>query len=196
VQVASLGVQVHGGMGFVEEAGAAQHLRDARITTIYEGTTAIQALDLIGRKIMRDGGAAAAELTAEIRATAQAMSEQTGAELDWAALTAQVTDAALMIEETTAWLLAQNGHEPQAAAVTILELLGIALGAWAMCDSALSTAQRLAKGQGGAPARARLNTVVFYMTNVFPQARGLQTIATQGAASVLTLQAADFGVSA
>ena len=70
VEIASTGVQVHGGMGFIEETGAAQHLRDARITTIYEGTTAIQANDLVGRKIARDGGEAAGRLIATLRATA------------------------------------------------------------------------------------------------------------------------------
>ena len=78
IDVASLGVQVHGGMGFIEETGAAQHYRDARILTIYEGTTAIQANDLIGRKTVRDGGATAQALLAQIDQTIAALAERDG----------------------------------------------------------------------------------------------------------------------
>ncbi|MGR1582143.1 acyl-CoA dehydrogenase [Thalassobius sp. S69A] len=196
VHSASLGVQVHGGMGFVEETGAAQHLRDARITTIYEGTTGIQALDLVGRKIIRDKGQAAQEVIADMRASAQALAAQDTAGTDWAALSAAVTEAADIVAELTDWLVAQNSHEPQAAAATILELFGIALGAWAMGDAALMAAKRIENGQGSASLTAKLNIAVFYLSNVFPQARGLQKIAMAGAADVLSLQAADFGVPA
>lgn len=196
VQTASLGVQVHGGMGFVEETGAAQHLRDARITTIYEGTTGIQALDLVGRKIIRDNGQAAQEVIADMRTSAQALAAQSTAGTDWSALSATVTEAADILAALTDWLITQNGHEPQAAAATILELFGIALGAWAMGDAALMAAKRIENGQGSANLTATLNIAVFYLSNVFPQARGLQTIAMAGAADVLSLQAADFGVPA
>ena len=194
VSSASYGVQVHGGMGFVEETGAAQHLRDARITTIYEGTTGIQALDLVGRKIARDKGEAAREIIAEMRKSADALAQMTAPGADWAALSRGVAEAAHLMSETTDWLISQNGHEPQAAAVSVLELFGITLGAWAMGDAALHAAKRIADGRGSKALSAKLNFAGFYMTNVFPQARGLQQIAMAGAGNVLTLQSADFGV--
>ncbi|THD75058.1 acyl-CoA dehydrogenase [Thalassobius vesicularis] len=194
VSSASYGVQVHGGMGFVEETGAAQHLRDARITTIYEGTTGIQALDLVGRKIARDKGEAAREIIAEMRKSADALAQMTAPGADWAALSRGVAEAAHLMSETTDWLVSQNGHEPQAAAVSVLEMFGITLGAWAMGDAALHAAKRIADGRGSKALSAKLNFAGFYMTNVFPQARGLQQIAMAGAGNVLTLQSADFGV--
>src|SRR5580700_6808202 len=90
--VASLGIQVHGGMGFIEETGAAQYYRDARILTIYEGTTAIQANDLVGRKTARDGGAIAKTLLAEVHATAQQLAASQQADLK--AIAIQLSDAA------------------------------------------------------------------------------------------------------
>ena len=192
VHSASLGVQVHGGMGFIEETGAAQHLRDARITTIYEGTTGIQSLDLIGRKILRDRGQAAAELVADMRASAAALAAAQGSLADWAGLSAHVREAAERVEAVTAWLLAQNGHEPQAAAVNVLELFGIALGAWAMGDAALAAARRLEGGAQGGHLTAKLNLVAFYMASVLPAAQALQKVITEGSASVLNLQAQDF----
>ena len=196
VHSASLGVQVHGGMGYIEETGAAQHLRDARITTIYEGTTGIQALDLIGRKIIRDSGLAASELVADMRASAAALAVTTGPGADWQALGAQVSDAADAVETVAQWLVAQNGHEPLAAAVNVLELFGIALGAWAMGDSALFAARRIAAGQGSAHLESKLNVVAFYMANVLPMAQALQAVSVGGAASVLNLNASDFGAVA
>ncbi|MCV2881253.1 acyl-CoA dehydrogenase [Actibacterium sp. XHP0104] len=196
VNSASLGVQIHGGMGYIEETGAAQHLRDARITTIYEGTTGIQSLDLVGRKIIRDRGAAALELVAEMRETATALAARNGSGVEWAGMAAAVEDAAKMIEETTNWLVAQNGHEPLAAAVNVLEMFGIALGAWAMGDAALAAATRIENGRGSAHLTAKLSVVRFYFANVFPLARALQAIATSGAGSVLDLGPEDLGAIA
>lgn len=196
IENASLGVQVHGGMGYVEETGAAQHLRDARITTIYEGTTGIQALDLVGRKIQRDGGVAAKELVSDMRATAKALGEQTSAHADWAMLCATIMDAADTVEDLTDWLLAQNGSEPLAGAVTILECFGICLGAWAMGDAAISAATRLEQGRSPAHAQAKLKIVHFYIKNVLPKAASLSATVKGGAGSVLDLTAADFGVEA
>uniref|UniRef100_UPI003562B48B acyl-CoA dehydrogenase n=1 Tax=Actibacterium sp. TaxID=1872125 RepID=UPI003562B48B len=196
VHSSSLGVQVHGGMGYIEETGAAQHLRDARITTIYEGTTGIQSLDLVGRKIIRDRGQAALEIVADMRASAEALAAQTAPGADWAGLSASVNEAANMVEETSNWLIQQNGHEPSAAAVNVLELFGIALGAWAMGDAALHAAKRIADGRGSAHLKAKLNIVRFYFANVFPLASAIQTVATQGANSVLDLTPADLGAVA
>lgn len=195
VDTASLGVQIHGGMGYIEETGAAQHLRDARITTIYEGTTGIQALDLIGRKIMRDKGTAVSEIVAEMRTTATQLADQKSDAADWAALNAAVSGSADMIEEVTQWILAQSGFEPHAVATQILELFGIALGAWSMADAALSAAQRIDAGTGTEYHPAKLKTVAFYMANVLPQASALKAVITQASASILDLKASDFGAA-
>ncbi|MHA6327310.1 acyl-CoA dehydrogenase [Roseivivax sp. CAU 1753] len=196
VEIASLGIQVHGGMGYVEETGAAQYLRDARITTIYEGTTGIQALDLIGRKIMRDRGKAAFEIVADMRVSAKAIADHPGSNADWAALGGVVEKAADLIETVTNWILAQNGHEPQAVATDVLELFGIALGAWAMGDAALHAGRRIEAGTGTAFHDTKIRTADFYMVNVFPQAEALSTVITEAAMSILNLKAGDFGAAA
>lgn len=196
VQTASLGIQVHGGMGYVEETGAAQYLRDARITTIYEGTTGIQALDLIGRKILRDRGKAALEIVRDMRATALVLADQQGSSADWTALGGVVNGSADLIENVTNWILEQNGHEPQAVATDVLELFGIALGAWAMGDAALSAGRHVEGGSGTAYHDAKMKTVKFYMANVVPHANALSTIITGAAPSILNLKANDFGAAA
>ncbi|WP_330628239.1 acyl-CoA dehydrogenase (plasmid) [Thioclava litoralis] len=206
LSTASLGVQVHGGMGYIEETGAAQHLRDARITSIYEGTTGIQALDLVGRKIALDKGAAAFALVADMRASAARL-EQAGLEWanperaapdgpDWARLAAQVNEAAALVEEVTQWIIGQNGQEPQASACAVLELFGLCLGAWAMGDAAYHAAKRLAAGRQTAHARAKLAMADFYMAQCFPMARALRRMVEDGAASILALEPEDFAIGA
>ena len=196
IHSASLGLQIHGGMGYIEETGAAQHLRDARITTIYEGTTGIQSLDLIGRKIMRDRGQAARELVADMRASARAIAVRHCDAADWWSLATGVIEAADLVDDVTDWLLAQNGYEPQAAAASVLELFGIALGAWAMGDAALGAARRIEAGNATDHMRAKLNIVAFYMANVFPTVRALRSVIRGGPQSVLALSARDFGSAA
>lgn len=120
IEVASLGVQVHGGMGFVEETGAAQYYRDARITTIYEGTTGIQALDLMGRKIVREQGVTMKALLEEMRATVQQLSA-------FADIQAALQTAINALAEATDWLLTHYNANPKAAAsgaVAYLKLAG------------------------------------------------------------------------
>ncbi|WP_321367511.1 acyl-CoA dehydrogenase [uncultured Celeribacter sp.] len=195
VHAASLGVQIHGGMGYIEETGAAQHLRDARITTIYEGTTGIQALDLVGRKIKRDNGTAARELVAEMKATAEALKACQGGEADWAALATMVEEAAGIVGDLTDWLVAQNGSEPLSAAVNILETFGVCLGAWVMGDAAMAAAKRISEDRAVPHAKAKLNMVRFYATNVFPTAAALHAIAKSGNRATLALEASDFALA-
>ncbi|MFV0301570.1 MAG: acyl-CoA dehydrogenase [Paracoccus sp. (in: a-proteobacteria)] len=182
VETASLGVQVHGGMGYVEETGAAQHFRDARITTIYEGTTGIQSLDLIGRKILRDGGRAARELVADMRATGN-----DGA-TDMAAL---ATEAADMIDAVVDWLLQQDQQVALASATNVMEMFGLCAGAWVMADAARAASARIAAGQDDAHLRAKLRLARVYATHVFPRARACRDIALNGTADILDLPAAD-----
>lgn len=192
VETASLGVQVHGGMGYIEETGAAQFLRDARITTIYEGTTGIQALDLVGRKIMRDKGVAAKELVADIRASAAALYAMDGDAMDWAGMGAAVEQAANLIENTTDWLLLQKDQVPSAVAVDTLHLFGVALGAWTMGDAALKAAQRIIRGDGAARLHAKLNMARFYMDYVLPEGLTLEKRIRTASAAISGLEIHDF----
>ena len=122
MDIASLGIQVHGGMGFVEDTGAAQVLRDARIAPIYEGTNGIQAIDLVSRKLFRDGGAEMQALIAEVRAT----DPRLGA-------------AATALEQATAWMLDRGQKDPaaaQASAAAYLDAAGWTLGGWMLARAA------------------------------------------------------------
>ncbi len=171
-EIASIGVQVHGGMGFIEETGAAQHLRDARILPIYEGTNGIQARDLVGRKIAKDGGEAMLGLVAEMRALAQEMANAPGDDL--AAIRSALSASADALEDATRWV-AQSVKVELAAAlagsVPFLRLAGTALGGWLLARSALAAQARLA-GRDGDPAflEAKLVTARFYAEVVLPPA--------------------------
>ncbi|RDS98065.1 acyl-CoA dehydrogenase, partial [Burkholderia contaminans] len=131
--VASLGVQVHGGMGFIEETGAAQYYRDARILAIYEGTTAIQANDLVGRKTMRDGGAVAKALIAEIGDTVAALGKLDGAAA--ASVKAQLEKGAKALSSVVDYVVANVKQDPNAVfagSVPYLKLAGVVLCGWQM----------------------------------------------------------------
>ncbi|MEZ5840018.1 MAG: acyl-CoA dehydrogenase [Hyphomicrobiales bacterium] len=195
---ASLGVQVHGGMGFIEETGAAQHLRDARITTIYEGTTGIQSLDLVGRKLIRDGGAAAAELVADMQASLAAIDEGAGQGIDWAGQKKMLGEAIEAIGAATEWLLTRahnNIAETHASAANVLELFGVSMGAWAMADAAVAAARRLNNGEDAAHLKTKLRIAEFYRGQVFPMVHGLKLAVTTGAADILALSADDLGAT-
>jgi len=155
VVVASAGVQVHGGMGFIEETGAAQYYRDVRITPIYEGTTAIQANDLVNRKILRDQGAVARQVLAEVARNAATLRQAADGTL--AAIGAAMAEAESAASQSVAWLLtagAQDPRLPAAAAVPLLMLLGTVLGGHQMARAAAIAQQRLSDGAGDrAPLR-------------------------------------------
>ena len=196
---ASLGVQVHGGMGFIEETGAAQMLRDARITTIYEGTTGIQSLDLIGRKLIRDQGQAMTELLADMQATADRLAAGRIEGANQASLQAMLVEAIATLREATDWVLAsaqRDGQLPQASATAMLDLCGNCLGAWAMVDAAIAASGRVASGQGADHAASLLRLADFYALQVFPQARAARAQVLGGAEAVLALTAADLGAVA
>lgn len=194
IQVASLGLQVHGGMGYVEETGVAQHLRDARITTIYEGTTGIQSLDLIGRKILRDKGAAVAEIVTDMRASADALKAANGEAGNWAMLSDTVAQGADAVEKATAWVLESAKDvpgAPLASAVNVLELFFIAFGAWAMGDAALAAAKQIADGDNLAGAQSKIRLAEFFALQVFPDTNARLSAAMNGAEAVLGLSVDD-----
>jgi 3-(methylthio)propanoyl-CoA dehydrogenase len=171
-EIASTGVQIHGGMGFIEETGAAQHLRDARILPIYEGTNGIQARDLVGRKIAKDGGETMLALVAEMRALADEMKAAPGDDL--AAIRDATVASAAALEDATRWV-AQSVKADLVAAlagsVPFLRLAGTALGGWLLARSALVAQTKLAAREGD-PAflEAKLITARFYAEVVLPPA--------------------------
>jgi len=184
IDIASLGVQVHGGMGYIEETGAAQHLRDARITAIYEGTTAIQANDLIGRKIAREKGATILAIIADMRAaTAQLDS-------DLAGIGARQQAAIAALEKAVNWLVATFSADPKAAhagAVPFLYLFGIVAGGWQMGRAAVIARSKLAAGESDPFWAAKLATTRFYADHFLTQAAGLAESVVAGAAGTLEL---------
>ncbi len=192
VEIASIGVQVHGGVGFIEETGAAQHLRDARITPIYEGTTGIQANDLVGRKIARDGGKVARAMIAEMRDVAGRL-----ADADLAPLREPFVAAVAALERCVEWVVATHGSDPQATAagaVPLLRLFGITAGGWQISRAALVSQEKIAGGDNADRDfyAAKLGTARFYADHVLPQASGLAHAAMHGAAGVLALDEAWF----
>jgi alkylation response protein AidB-like acyl-CoA dehydrogenase len=188
VEVASLGVQVHGGMGFIEETGVAQHFRDSRITPIYEGTTAIQANDLIGRKIARDGGAAAKRVIADMRMLERGLRE-TPALAAAAAVFAESVGALERSVEYVVSRYASDFKQVSVGAVPLLKLFGIVAGGWQLLRSAAIAGERLAgAGESSLPGnfyRAKIETAGFYAHHVLSQAPGLAHSIVHGAAEAL-----------
>ena len=165
-EVTSLGVQVHGGMGFIEETGAAQFMRDARITTIYEGTTGIQANDLVGRKFLRDGGAEMYRLLEEMR---QDLALIVGVS-DFESMAQDLEVAINRLDATCHWLLehAQDGLLTGGVAFNFMMGVGTIVAGWLMAKSALVASQKLAEDQDF--YGAKIITVRFYFAQVLPRA--------------------------
>ena len=191
-EVAALGVQVHGGMGFIEETGAAQILRDARITTIYEGTNGIQALDLVGRKMLRDGGQALGEVLREMEALDDKLAAA-GAPLTTmrAALQTGVRalrDSARVILEGSA----KDENLAGAAAFNFLMLFGTVAGAWQMARAALVAAKGRSTRSEARFLEAKLATARFYADQILPRAQTYASAVAAGSASVMALDEEDF----
>ncbi|HMV19094.1 MAG TPA: acyl-CoA dehydrogenase C-terminal domain-containing protein [Rhodocyclaceae bacterium] len=186
------GVQVHGGMGFIEETGAAQYMRDARIITIYEGTTAIQANDLIGRKTAKEGGKSMQQLLADIAETGAALRASGNDQLK--TIAEALGDGIAALDEATQWLLANYDATPQAAhagSVPFLKLTGIVVGAWLLARSAAIAAQRLDQADA-AYYTAKLATATYFAQHVVPEANSYRDAIVNGAAAVLALDEALF----
>jgi hypothetical protein len=167
-EVTSIGIQVHGGMGYIEETGAAQHFRDARIMPIYEGTNGIQAADLVGRKLAHDGGQALAELCTEIRAEAR-----------HPAVIALV-DA---VEDIAAHLLAAGIDDRLAASSPFLTMSATAVCGWLMEREA-------GAASGDDPFLRRKRAVAaFYLDQIVPEALGLRAAAVANAATLFAIEA-------
>ncbi|HXH25158.1 MAG TPA: acyl-CoA dehydrogenase [Vicinamibacterales bacterium] len=194
VEVASTGIQVHGGMGFIEETGAAQHYRDARITPIYEGTNGIQALDLLGRKLLRDRGEAMRALIAEMRALDPELAATRGD--DFAAIRSGLAAGVDALAAATDWLLDASRSDPGAAtagATHYMRLTGAAVGGWLMARAALEAARRLAE-EADDPGflQAKLRTARFYAEQILPQGVALLTPIVRGGGTVMEFDEAQF----
>ncbi|WP_417468814.1 acyl-CoA dehydrogenase [Maricaulis sp.] len=179
VEVASMGIQIHGGMGYIEETGAAQHLRDARIAPIYEGTNAIQAMDLAGRKLNMQGGAAFTELYADIEQTIEACS--TSSHPDLPLLAERLEEGLDSLREAATWLAEADPADALAGATPFLTLAGEVVGGWMLCIGAVS-ARRRQKDKLGDPvfAAQRIALAGFYCESVLTLAHARVDDITMG----------------
>jgi alkylation response protein AidB-like acyl-CoA dehydrogenase len=197
IDVTSTGVQVHGGMGFIEETGAAQYYRDARILAIYEGTTAIQANDLVGRKTSRDGGAVAKGIIGQIHKTEAALAAAAGEYSDdLQAIHKRLVDGARALDDVVNYVVANIKTDIKgvfSGSVPYLKLAGIVLGGWQMARAALVAVDKLKAGDGDAQFyKAKIATARFYADHVLTQASSLRAAVVEGSAGVLALTEEQF----
>jgi len=188
IEVASLGVQVHGGMGFIEETGAAQYMRDSKILTIYEGTTAIQANDFVGRKTARDGGTAARAIVARIESTEQALA--TSANPDAQAFARRLTAARLAFLDAIAFIAGSAKSSPNAAfagSVPYLMLAGNLVGGWQLGRALLVAVDRIAAGADVPFMTAKIATARFYGDHILSKAQGIRDSIVDGADGCLAM---------
>ena len=185
LDVASLGVQVHGGMGYIEETGAAQYLRDAKILTIYEGTTAIQANDLVGRKTARDGGQTAKAIAQQIVGTEAALAQRGSAAA--VAMRKHLAAAREAFVEVVDFVAGQTKASPNAVfagSVPYLMLAGNLMAGWQMARALLVAEDKLATGENVAFMRAKITTARFYAEHILSRASGVRDSIVDGHAAV------------
>ena len=192
LEVTSLGVQVHGGMGFIEETGAAQYYRDAKILTIYEGTTAIQANDLVGRKTSRDGGQTARAIAGQIEVTEAELRAQGGAAA--LAVAKRLQAARLALLDVIDFVAGNSKASPNAVfagSVPYLMLAGNVVAGWQMARALLVAEQALASGDAGDFGadfmRAKITTARFYADHLLTKVPGIRDSIVEGADSVTAL---------
>ncbi len=185
-EITYLGVQVHGGMGFIEATGAAQHMRDARITTIYEGTTGIQANDLIGRKLARDNGATLKVVIGMMRQTQAAAA----ADSQLSRIAGALGEGVDALEDAASYVVTCFGTDVRtvaAGAVPFLRLMGIVSAGWMMARSALAARRQMASGSTDPFYPTKIASAEFFAANVLPAAPGLAKVVAGGGASVLAI---------
>ncbi|MBB1489513.1 acyl-CoA dehydrogenase [Oceanospirillum sediminis] len=190
-EITYLGVQIHGGMGFIEETGAAQHYRDARILTIYEGTTGIQALDLVGRKTLSNQGQVLAELLADIQETQTELSQHAELSEQAEALKSALDTA----QQARQWLLenAEDKTAPGSVSVHFMMLMGYLCGGWVMARSALKAQSLLEKSEGDPEfLQSKLITARFYSEHLLPRVYSHLATIKAGSHSVMALDEEQF----
>ncbi len=193
LEVTSLGVQVHGGMGFIEETGAAQYYRDAKILTIYEGTTAIQANDLVGRKTSRDGGTGAKAIAAQIEKTEAELAQRDSANAK--AVLKRLKAAREAFVDVVEFIAANTRSNPNAAfagSVPYLMLAGNLMAGWQLARSLMVAEDLSAKGQDVAFMQAKITTARFYADHILSRAPGTRDAIVEGAEAVTALAIESF----
>jgi alkylation response protein AidB-like acyl-CoA dehydrogenase len=188
LEVASLGVQVHGGMGFIEETGAAQHLRDAKILTIYEGTTAIQANDLVGRKTVRDGGRTALAIASRIAQTEAELQARDSVACH--AMARRLGAARVAFEDAVRFVAGQSKASPNAVfagSVPYLMLAGTVMAGWQMARALLAAEERLAAGEDTEFLQAKIVTARFYGDHILNRAGAMRDSICEGADAVTAM---------
>jgi 3-(methylthio)propanoyl-CoA dehydrogenase len=193
LDVASLGVQVHGGMGFIEETGAAQHLRDAKILTIYEGTTAIQANDLVGRKTARDGGAVAMAIAGQIETTEAELVAHGSAACK--RMAERLAAGRRAYTDAVAFVAGHTKAQPNAVfagSVPYLMLAGTVVAGWQMARALLVAEQALARGEDTAFMAAKIATARFYGDHILNKAPALRDSIVEGADAVTAMALESF----
>jgi hypothetical protein len=193
LDVASLGVQVHGGMGFIEETGAAQYLRDAKILSIYEGTTAIQANDLVGRKTARDGGQVAKAIAAQIATTEDELAARSSAVCQKMALRLRAGRLAFL--DAVDFVAGNTRAHPNAVfagSVPYLMLSGTVMAGWQMARALMVAEDRLAEGQDVDFMKAKIATARFYGDHILNKATALRDSIVDGSEAVTALALESF----
>jgi hypothetical protein len=187
-ELASIAIQVHGGVGYVEETGVAQILRDTRITTIYEGTTGIQANDLVGRKLLRDRGAALSALLAEIEAL---LPDLAAADGDLQSSSTALRRGIDACRDAVEFLIGHQDEDPDlagAVAVNLLLLIGTLLGGWQVARGALAARSRLAQDRADAAwLSAKVATAEFYAEHLMPRIDAYRTSIVAGSRTIMAL---------
>jgi hypothetical protein len=179
-EVTSLAIQIYGGMGFIEEAGVAQHYRDARITAIYEGTNGIQAMDLVGRKLGLRGGEAVSDLLSMIAMLDPALAK---AGDDLAGVRESLGEALTTLAQTTSWLMRHGMEDPRdalAGATPYLRMFSLVIAGWLMAKQGLAAHRMIEDGEDVDLAQAKLATAQFFGTQLLPQVQGLSAAVTAG----------------
>ncbi|VVO66714.1 3-methylmercaptopropionyl-CoA dehydrogenase [Pseudomonas fluorescens] len=190
IEVTSMSIQVHGGLGYIEESGVSQPLRDVRVSAIYEGTTSIQAHDLVERKLVRDGGAALRSWLSLIHLTLSQLNSRNDERLRVIERNLRVAVEAL--QGASEWILARypdNPAEMLGGSVSFLRLCGVIAGGWQMARAALIVSEKPGDSEF---ARRKIHSAQFYAAHILPQAAGLALVAKEGGASVMDLGGAAF----
>jgi alkylation response protein AidB-like acyl-CoA dehydrogenase len=194
IEIASTSIQVHGGAGYIDDHGATQPLRDVRIAAIYEGTTSIQAHDLVERKLVRDGGAAFRSCLSQINATLHQLDAKQRTELT--VIARKLRSSVMALQEATESALVNYGERPLevlAGSVPLLCAFGLVTGGWQMARAALVAHRHLEEGRGNAVfLRGKLTSAVFYATNVLPRVVAAAETAMHGGESVMAMEEAAF----
>ncbi len=192
-EVTSLGVQVHGGMGFIEETGIAQYMRDARITTIYEGTTGIQAGDLIGRKTLKDKGEGLLALIGELQQFEETLKAQSGE--DFEIIATRFSASLKAVTDSARWVLEkgmETPHSAGAASVNFMMLMGTALGGWMMAKGAVAAKRELDAGSSDDFYKMKVSTARFYAENIMPRTQSYAVAVQTGAGTMMDIPAENF----